>query len=85
MDIGNPRVMELIHRRNLLLLEHPELESLQDKIEDSLKRAGNQNNRLVTITKLMKEQFHILSTHTGELLTSLQTLLSDIKEFDKID
>lgn len=76
VDIGNVRVMELIKQRNELLAEQPDLESLQEYWDTSMKKAGNQNNRLVVANRILMDQFRLLKLNIDSLANSLTELNS---------
>lgn len=74
MDIGNKKVMELIKQRDALLAERPELENLQVYWDTNMKKAGNQNNRLVVANRILIGQFRLLKSNMDSLANSLTEL-----------
>jgi hypothetical protein len=58
--------------RDQFLVEHPELQELQKKIDDRLKKAMSTENRLVVIHDLMMESFLKLDKKLKTLSDSLR-------------
>ena len=67
LNIIKPRLAAALEARSEFLEEHPEYEEMQSKIELALAKAGNQNNRLNVIHKLMMESVTELSEKIGDL------------------
>jgi hypothetical protein len=59
--------------RDQFLLDHPELLSLQEKIDDRLKKADSTQNRLVVIHDLMMESFFKLDKQLKTLARELRS------------
>jgi hypothetical protein len=59
--------------RDQFLLDHPELLSLQEKIDDRLKKADSTQNRLVVIHDLMMESFFKLDRQLKTLAQELRS------------
>jgi hypothetical protein len=58
------------------LEEYPEFISDQDKINERLKNAGSQHNRMALMNSLMMEKFH-------ELNDTLQTFVGDCEHIKR--
>ncbi|HMK36098.1 MAG TPA: hypothetical protein VK463_13580 [Desulfomonilaceae bacterium] len=67
---------EALERREVFLSKHPELRPLQRKIDESLKKADTQQNRLVIMRELMMDSLN-------EMTESLNSMISSLKEFDR--
>jgi hypothetical protein len=60
-------IKEKVEARNQFLAEHPEMQPLQDIIDERLKKAGNVNNRLAVIQDMMLTSFFELDKNLQEL------------------
>jgi hypothetical protein len=47
-----------VERRNAFLAEYPELQSLQDEIDEKMKKAGSALNRCAVLHRLMRENLN---------------------------
>jgi len=52
------KIQQLVKERDEFLAKHPELQPLQDEINDIINKAGNKHNRNVVIQNLMLTRFH---------------------------
>ncbi len=59
--------------RDRFLQDHPELLSLQEKIDDRLRKADGSQNRLVVIHDLMMESFFKLDSQLKSLARELRS------------
>ena len=60
-------IKDKVEARNLFLAQHPEMQTLQDIIDERLKKAGNANNRLAVIQDMMLTSFFELDKNLQEL------------------
>jgi len=67
MSVDFNKIKEAVERRNEFLAEHPELQPLQDEIDDILKIAGkNHHNRQVALqTKMLNTWTKIVEVWEG--------------------
>ena len=69
VTIRNEQHAKALLARDRFLKLHPELRTLQGRIDDRLRQAGNDHNRLVLIHTWMMDSFF-------ELFRKLQSLVS---------
>ena len=74
LNIIKPGLAAALEARSEFLKEHPEYEEMQSKIELALAKAGNQNNRLNVIHKLMMDSV----TEISEKIGNLHSLLTKV-------
>lgn len=55
----------------------------QNEIDEELKKAGNQNNRLTVISNMLMEHLKILHKQSAELSSSLVSLSKKIGDLEK--
>lgn len=88
-EIDAKKIFEAKQALNNFLEEHPELKPYQDRIDEAMKKAGdNPHNRMAVLESMFLEQRDRLAVALKECLQELQVLkekLNKIDELSKLD
>jgi hypothetical protein len=68
MKIDFELIKRLVKERDELIKSHPKGQEIQDAITERMKKAGNQHNRMVILSQMMKERLRELVKTWGKLL-----------------
>ncbi len=78
-------IFQLKQEINKLLEERPDLIPLQLEIDQMLKSAGNQHNRCVLLSELMKDKMQELSEQLELLKSNMISYGSELVQISKIE
>lgn len=82
--MSKEEVFRLKQELNKLLRERPELVPLQRKIDEVMRNAGSQHNRLILIKHLMMESVADLNNALKELLISTEKVKAALIDKQKL-
>jgi hypothetical protein len=73
-NVDQDKLAEYLQKRDELLQSNPELQELQDVIDETLAHAGSENNRLVLTRQLMLDSLNLLRSKLEELGSKVKEL-----------
>lgn len=58
MTVDFNKIKEAVEKRNQFLAENPHMQVFQDEIEIELRKAGNSNNKMAVLHRMMRERLN---------------------------